>query len=125
MILEINNSFCQFRGELPQKTEDYITKALTYERDIASEIGSLWYMHKNAKWKGNHGQAKVILGKINKLEKDKFVCLYKKGKFATGLLNIVKEILSRHKIDIEFKGVWNVGNYSGISWKLNSINAEL
>lgn len=28
------------------------------------------------------------------------------------------------KIDIEFKGVWNVGNYSGISWKLNSINAE-
>jgi len=29
------------------------------------------------------------------------------------------------KIDIEFKGVWNVGNYSGISWKLNSINAEL
>lgn len=114
MILEINNSFCQFKGDLPKKTEDFITKALTYEKDIASEINSLWYQHKNAKWKGNTKQCKFILNKIHKLESEKFVCLFKKGQFATGLLNIVREILTRHKIDVKIKDLREEPEYKGL-----------
>lgn len=88
MKLVVQNSFCKIEGEVDPKVDSLLTEVMTYKNDIESEKGQLFWQMKIAKKYGNNKQYYAIKAKIEHLEKNQYVCLYRDRTFPTGLLNM-------------------------------------
>jgi len=101
MFLEITNSFCELKGAIPANVSDLVTRVLTYENDIFPEVERLTFAMRWAKKQNDQKKYNQLQGQIKKLEATKTVCWFKKNKFPTGHLNIVKACLDRLKTPYE------------------------
>jgi superfamily II DNA or RNA helicase len=90
--LEISNSFCKLSGDIPQVVTDVLTQVMTYQNDIAAEVGQLFFQMKLARRYGNNKKFYAAKAQVEKLQANEFVCLYKNQRFPTGLLNIALEV---------------------------------
>lgn len=114
LCLKIDNSFSHFNQSPPLKTKELIKSVLTYkdasiEALINTEFMAIRVIKKyGAKKKVGETQAHAVarqkrnLGfraaNIKRLKAQEIVCLFEKNTFRTGLLEIVKKCLLKHKI---------------------------
>lgn len=93
MKIVVQNSYSKIDGEVPLHAEELIRQVLTYQNDIESEVGQMFYKMKSCArekdWKTYH----ACKAKIKHLQENQYVCLYKNKTFPTGLLNVVLESL--------------------------------
>lgn len=99
--LEISNSFCKLSGDIPQVVTDVLTQVMTYQNDIAAEVGQLFFQMKLARRYGNNKKFYAAKAQVEKLQANEFVCLYKNQRFPTGLLNIALEVFKELNAAVE------------------------
>ncbi len=102
MQVLVQNSYSQIQGIVDPNVTELLQAVMTYENDIESEKGQLFYQLKLARKYNNKKQYHMILAKIKHLEESVKVCLYKDGRFPTGLLNIALEALKSFKCEYQF-----------------------
>lgn len=93
MNLEIRNSFCKLAGDVNPEARELIRQVLTYRNDIDAELAALFPKLNYAKKQNNNKMYHMILGQINKLKANEWVCWFKNDTFPTGHLNIIREAI--------------------------------
>lgn len=93
MNLEIHNSFCRLSGDVDPNARELVKTILTYRNDIDAELATLFPKLNFAKRTNNNKMYHMILGQINKLKANEWVCWFKDDTFPTGHLNIVREAI--------------------------------
>lgn len=99
MNLEIHNSYCKLTGDVPVQVRELVNQVLTYRNDIDAELAALYPKLNYARNSQNNKMYHMILGQINKLKANEWVCWFKDDTFPTGHLNIVKETLKVCAVD--------------------------
>lgn len=96
--IEVKNSFCHLKGNIPTETESLIKELLTYQNDIGAERAQIFNQMSYAKNRGLDKMYKACVGKLKKLEKNEWVCWYNDKSFPTGHLKLVEDLLNAAKI---------------------------
>lgn len=101
MKVVVDNSTCKVEGIIHPDADALLRQVMTYKNDIESEKGQLFFQMKMAKKYGNMQKYYAIQARIKHLEANEYVCLYKDGKFPTGLVNIAYEALTALQVPFE------------------------
>jgi len=94
--IQIGNSFCEIKGQLPPATEELINQCLHYSNEVEYELNSAYYfLTKLKKWGKSKKEIDTQRNKIQKIKDSEHVFLLQGRKFPTGLLKIVRSCLTK------------------------------
>ena len=117
MRIEVLNSYCTVH-EADANAHDLIRTVLTYRNDIGAEKAALFGRISMAKRFNNKKMLDDAVAKLKYLEANEWVCWYQNGKFPTGLLNIVKDVLKEAYIQYKVEDLRELtAKRAGIRWE--------
>ncbi len=103
MKLIVDNSFCRVEGVVTPDAHQLLTTIMTYKNEIEGEVGQMFYQMKVAKSKKDYKKYHACKAKIEQLQKNEYVCLYRDNTFPTGLLNVAIEALNALGVNYQFE----------------------